>query len=49
MSKKNERNAGRKKKYGEKTKMVSFRVPESKVDEVRKLVYEWLKKNAKLF
>ena len=36
-------NSGAKLKYGEPTKNISFKVPESKINEVRKLVYDYLK------
>jgi len=36
-------NSGAKPKYGEPTKMVSFRIPESKVKDVKKLVADYLK------
>jgi hypothetical protein len=36
-------NSGAKPKYGEPTKMVSFRVPISKVEKVKKLVADYLK------
>lgn len=36
-------NAGRKEKYGEPTKRIGFRVPESKVDEITELVKNKLK------
>lgn len=35
-------NSGRKRKYGEVTKLVSFRVPLSKVNNVKKLVKNYL-------
>jgi hypothetical protein len=30
--------SGRKKMYGEKTKSVSFKIPESKIEEVKQLI-----------
>jgi len=36
-------NSGAKQKYGEPTKMVSFRIPESKIKDVKKLVADYLK------
>ena len=41
-------NAGAPQKYGEPTKMVSFRVPESKVKEVKSIVAEYLEKLIKI-
>lgn len=35
-------NSGRKRKYGEVTKLVSFRVPLSQVNNVKKLVKNYL-------
>lgn len=35
-------NSGAKLKYGEPTKIVTFRIPESKIKDVRKLVAEFL-------
>lgn len=41
----NRKGAGRKQKYGEPTKVVSYNVPESKVDEFKtnckKMLKEW--------
>lgn len=34
----------RPKKYSEESKMISFRVPDSRVDEIRELVYGQLKR-----
>jgi len=34
----NRRNAGRKKKYGELTKVMTFRIPISKVDDVKQAI-----------
>lgn len=34
--------AGRKKKYGEETLIVSFRCPKSMVKEIKLLIIEWL-------
>ena len=36
-------NSGAKLKYGEPTKTVTFRIPESKILEVKKIVAEYLK------
>ncbi len=36
-------NSGAKKKYGEPTKTVTFRIPESKIKDVKKIVYDYLK------
>jgi predicted DNA binding CopG/RHH family protein len=36
-------NSGAKPKYGEPTKSVTFRVPESKIKDVKKLVSDYLK------
>lgn len=36
--------AGRKSKYGEKTKNITIRIPESKVILFRSLVKRWLKR-----
>ena len=38
------KNAGRKLKYGEKTQFIALKCPASKVEAVRKLVREYLKK-----
>jgi hypothetical protein len=35
-------NSGAKPKYGEPTKIVTFRIPESKVKDVKKLVSDYL-------
>ena len=32
------KNAGRKRKYGEKTKVVTIRVPVSKIDEIKGII-----------
>lgn len=40
---KNERNAGRKPKYGEPTKVVSFKLPISKIPELKERFYLILK------
>lgn len=32
------KNAGRKRKYGEKTKVLTFRIPVSKVDEIKGII-----------
>ena len=36
-------NSGAKQKYGEPTKTVTFRIPESKILEVKKIVADYLK------
>ena len=36
-------NSGAKQKYGEPTKTVTFRIPESKIKDVKKLVSDYLK------
>ena len=36
-------NSGAKQKYGEPTKVVTLRIPESKIPDVKKLVYDYLK------
>jgi len=36
-------NSGAKPKYGEPTKVVNFRIPESKIKDVKKIVYDYLK------
>lgn len=36
-------NSGAKKKYGEPTKIVTFRIPESKIEDVKKIVADYLK------
>jgi hypothetical protein len=36
-------NSGAKKKYGEPTKIVTFRIPESKIKDVKNLVSDYLK------
>ena len=36
-------NSGAKQKYGEPTKSVTLRVPESKIKDVKKIVYDYLK------
>lgn len=36
--------SGRKKKYGEETKTISFRIPISKITEVRKVIKDYLSK-----
>jgi hypothetical protein len=36
-------NSGAKLKYGEPTKIVTFRIPESKIKEVKKIVADYLK------
>ena len=36
-------NSGAKPKYGETTKMVSFRIPESLIKEIKQMVYDYLK------
>jgi len=36
------RNAGAKPKYNEPTKTTAFRIPISKVDEVKKMVWDYL-------
>lgn len=36
------RNAGAKPKYNEPTKTTAFRIPISKVDEVKKIVWDYL-------
>jgi len=36
-------NSGAKQKYGEPTKSVTFRIPESKIKDVKKLVTDYLK------
>ena len=36
-------NSGAKLKYGEPTKTVTFRIPESKIKDVKKLVSDYLK------
>ena len=36
-------NSGAKKKYGEPTKTVTFRIPESKIKDVKKIVADYLK------
>lgn len=35
-------NSGRKKKYGEDTKLVTMRIPISRIDKVKKLVKNYL-------
>ncbi len=37
------KNSGAKLKYGEPTKTVTFRIPESKILKFKKLVYDYLK------
>ena len=37
------KNSGAKLKYGEPTKTVTFRIPESKIKEVKKIVADYLK------
>lgn len=34
--------SGAKQKYGEPTKIVTFRIPESKKKDIKKLVYDYL-------
>lgn len=41
--KRNERNAGRKLKYGEPTKAIPFKLPISKVEEIKKRFFDILK------
>ena len=41
--KKNERNAGRKAKYGEPTKVVTFKLPATKIAEIKAKVYALMK------
>jgi len=36
-------NSGAKQKYGEPTKLVTFRIPESKIKDVKKIVADYLK------
>jgi hypothetical protein len=36
-------NSGAKPKYGEPTKIVTFRIPESKIKDVKKIVADYLK------
>jgi hypothetical protein len=36
-------NSGAKHKYGEPTKTVTFRIPESKIKDVKKIVADYLK------
>jgi hypothetical protein len=38
----NRAGSGQKKKYGEKTKSINFKIPESKVEEVKKVVKTFL-------
>jgi hypothetical protein len=40
-------NSGAKQKYGEPTKMVSFRIPESIVKEIKQMVFDYLKTKIK--
>jgi hypothetical protein len=35
-------NSGAKQKYGEPTKIVTFRIPESKIHEIKKLINQYL-------